>query len=77
MTLRTILDGFYERESYMYGGGWKSRENGVRMGAVRVINGTLSYAAIVYRHRFTTDEVLWAAVEPKMLRQVDFNERPQ
>ena len=77
MALMTTLDGFYERESFMYGGGWRSRENGVRKGEVRVINGVLSQAWLVYRKAWPRkDEVLWKNVETKELRDVDFNERP-
>jgi hypothetical protein len=74
--LRTTLDGLYERESYMYGGGWKSHENGVSVGTVRVINGILSQAWNVRKRRFRKNEVLWKNVEPQELRKVDINEKP-
>jgi hypothetical protein len=77
MALTTTLDGFYIRESYMYGGGWKSYEDGVQIGTVRVINGVLSQAWQIYKRRWRKDEVLWKNVEPKELRDVEFNERPQ
>lgn len=72
MALTTILDDFYERDSYMYGGGWISHENGVRHGEVRVINGVLSQAWNITRRRlFGKDQVMWKNVEPQELRKVD------
>lgn len=76
MALVTTLDGFYSRESFMYGGGWKSYENGVTIGTVRVINGVLSQAWTIHKRRWLKDEVLWKNVEPQELRKVDINERP-
>jgi hypothetical protein len=76
MGLRTTLDGFYERASYMFGGGWISYESGVQPGTVRVINGILSQAWQVRKRRWRKDEILWAPVKPKELREVDINERP-
>lgn len=67
----------YERESYMYGGGWASYEKGINPGTVRVINGVLSEAwSIQTRGPFRKPRVLWHAVDPGALRQVDINERP-
>jgi len=78
MGLKTTLDGLYERESFMYGGGWVSRERGVMDGDVRVINGILSRAWNIARHRWPRkDRVMWTAVDPKELRKVDINERPE
>lgn len=77
MGMTTILDGFYQRESYMYGGGWVSHENGVSLGTVRIIDGTLSQAWNIRRKGWPRkDEVLWKNVEPKELREVAFTERP-
>jgi hypothetical protein len=77
MSMTTILDDFYTRASYMYGGGWHSYENGVRKGEVRVINDVLSKAISVRRRGwFRKDEVLWASVDPNEVRKVDINERP-
>jgi hypothetical protein len=65
MALTTVLDGLYSRESYMYEGGWRSYENGVSQGEVRVINGILSYASTIYRRSWPRrDEILWATVKP-------------
>jgi hypothetical protein len=77
MTLKTVLDGFYERASYMYGGGWISYERGVQAGTVRVINGILSQAWNIERRRWRKDKVMWKNVEPKELRAVEINERPE
>lgn len=69
----------YEREGYMYGGGWKSRERGVPLGTVREINGILSVAWVVYKRGLFglgTPEVLWKNVDPRALRDVPITERP-
>lgn len=77
MGLDVILDGFYQRASYMYGGGWISYERGVHAGTVRVINGILSHAWQVERRGWRKDRVMWKNVEPNELRAVDINERPE
>lgn len=77
MGIRTVLDDFYERASFMYGGGWISHENGVQLGTVRVINGILSHAWNIKRLRFSKDEVMWRAVDPQAVRKVDIKERPE
>lgn len=78
MALMTTLDGFYTRESYMYGGGWMSYERGVTIGTVRVINGILSQAWTIHKSRwpFGKDEILWSSVKPNELRDVGINEQP-
>lgn len=76
MGLNVTLDGFYERASYMYGGGWVSYERGVQPGTVRVINGILSQAWNIERRGWRKDKVMWKNVEPKELRDVDIAERP-
>jgi hypothetical protein len=78
MGMKTTLDDLYERESYMYGGGWISHENGVRIGDVRIINAILSKACSVEpRGWFRKDRVRWANVHPDEVRKVDINERPE
>lgn len=78
MALKTILDGFYERQSFMYGGGWVSHERGVKIGDVRVINGILSKAWCIHWRRWPRKpEVLWSNVAPKEIREVDINEKPE
>jgi hypothetical protein len=50
MSKVTVLDGFYSRESWMYEGGWKSYERGVRVGDSRLIDEKLCHCwAIHYR----------------------------
>lgn len=77
MGLKTTLDNFYERQSFMYGGGWISRERGVEVGTVRMINGILSQAWLVRDvGMFRRPEVLWKNVEPGEIREVKFTEQP-
>jgi hypothetical protein len=64
----------YEREGHMSAGGWISYERGVVVGTVRVINGTMSYAFGVLKHRGKVDRVHWLPCNPGMLREVPVRE---
>lgn len=68
----------YQRSSFMHGGGWYSYEYDVKPGDVRVINGIISKAWIVSKRGiFRKPEVHWVSVDPKELRKVQINERPE
>ena len=56
-------DGGVEYTKEPWSACWKSRENGVHPGSVRMIDGTLHHAMAVYGGRFwRTDTVLWIPV---------------
>lgn len=69
----------YVRESYMYGGAWKSYERRVPIGTVRMIDGVLSKAWAVHKRGpfgLGKQEILWSHVSPEELREIAINERP-
>lgn len=55
------------QDTYTWSGGcgavFKSRENGVALGTVRLIAGELFYAYLVYNKKIFKNEVCWSFVD--------------
>ena len=63
--IHTQGDTEYRKTSLCPHSAWKSHENGVTAGEVRVIDGELYFADSVDRRRFSKDTVWWYPVRKR------------
>lgn len=63
---KTVKLGTYTQESWM--NGWTSKENGVAVGTIRIIDGKLFYAYAVYKNFWTKNDVNWCRVTERQLQ---------
>jgi hypothetical protein len=57
------IDNMYYQWHGQYGKILSSLENGVKKGDVRVINGTIFYAYLIYKNRFKKNDVCWSVID--------------
>src|ERR1035437_4996015 len=62
----TITFGIYTRNSW--DSGWTSKENNVVEGTVRLIDGQLFKAGVIYPEAFRKNKVLWWRITEKELQ---------
>ena len=67
MSKLVVLDGLYFREHECC---WTSRERGVHLGEVRLINESLHYAGNIQSTWLTVPKILWFEMRPEDLKKV-------